>query len=465
VCRACEPPIETLVADGYLRARGVRCEYAGPDLDVARLTIRRRMPASGPALAMMQPGGLVRLVRLPPGHDAAKAASEAVRRHGLPVAVAEVAFIGTGKDDVPETLLRASSVLNPIHTEAQLFEGTGPTGPLGRLALVRKAKPLDPLDPNDFDLIVAALSKLVRESTIAVEARGLAAWAERVAGKWTTPAQLDAAARSLEATIKGMGTPAWEAIRGKLRVSAQRTATGSRRSTIKQNDFKIPVATGVPDRRAIDRAVDANVHFVRDYYGNLAPTSSAKMRGIVADGIEQGLSTTDIGRNVRRGLTGHVSRWGDSYYDVVSSAVTGRSRSYSLLGSFRDAGISTYRYEAVQDEKTTPTCAFLHGKEMDVAEGLARYDAADQHTDPQKVRDEMPWTTQRVIQQGADTGKEGIYIQSAEGLKLMAVIERPPSKDNTGSYSRGMSTTQLRNAHIGPPPLHSRCRTTLLAVV
>ena len=458
MCRACDPPVETVAVEGFLRARGVRCEYAGPDLDVARLTIRRRMPASGPVLAVTQPGGLVRLVRLPPGHDAARAASEAVRRSGLPVAVGEVAYIGTGKDDVPETLLRASSVLNPIRTAAQLFEETGPAGPLGRLAPVRKASPLDPLDPNDFDLIVAALSKLVRESTVAVEARRLAQWFNRVGGKLVTPAQVDAAARSLETTIRSIGTPAWEAIQGKLRVSAQRTATGSRRGSIRQNDLKIPVATGVPDRQAIDRVVNANVHFVRDYYGELAPTSSAKMRGIVADGVERGLSTTDIGRNVRRGLTGHVSRWGDAYYDVVASAVTGRSRSYSLLGSFRDAGIERYVIEAVLDETTTDHCRFMHGQILEVDAGLQRYAAADALRDPTDINYEMPWMERRLIQQGEDQGKYGLYIPSRDGRQLAAVIERSGvgARDDTGSYSRAMSPRQLANANIGPPPWHGR---------
>jgi hypothetical protein len=458
VCGACDPPVETVAVDGFLRARGVRCEYAGPDIDVARLTIRRRLPASGPALAVAQPGGLVRLVRLPPGHDAATAALEALRRNGLPVAVGEVAYIGTGKDDVPETLLRATSVLNPIRTEAQLFDEAEPTGPLGRLAPVRKATPLDPLDPTDFDLIVASLSKLVRRSALAVEARRLAGWLDRVRGKLSTPTQVDAAARSLETTIKSMGTPVWESIRGKLRVSAQRTATGSRRGSIKQNDLKIPVATNVPDRRAIDRAVNANVHFVRDYYGRLAPTSSERMRGIVAEGIEQGLSPDDIGRNVGRGLTGHVSRWGDSYYDVVASAVTSRSRSYSLLGSFRDAGIERYVIEAVLDEVTTDHCRFMHGQTLEVGAGLQRYAAADALRDPTDINYEMPWMERRLIQQGDDQGKHGLYIPSRDGRQLAAVIERSGvgARDDTGSYSRAMSPRQLANANIGPPPWHGR---------
>jgi hypothetical protein len=454
--------IETRPAEGFLRAVGVRCKYAGPDAEVAKLTIRDRLPARGPVLAVEQPGGLVRLVRLPPGHDATRAAHEAIQHSGLPVAVGEVAFIGTNKADAPLTLVSVQQIMNPIRTEAQLFEGgQSQTGILGQLALVRKAAPLDPLKPSDFDLIVAALSALTRRSSKAVEATGLAAWFRRVGDvKWkdATATQLDAAARSLEATIKRMGTPAWEAIKGKLRVSAQKTATNSRKSTIKQNGWPISTTTSAKDRAAIDRSVSANVHFVRDYYDRLAPTASEQMRGIVADGLEEGLGTPAIGRNIKKGVTGHVSRYGDSYYDVVANAVTGRSRSYSLLGSFRDAGIERYIIDAVLDEVTTDHCRFMHGQILEVGAGLQRYEAADDLADPTDIDYEMPWLKKRVIQGGDDKGKSGLYIPSREGHKLAAVVERSGygKKDDTGSYSNAMSTRQLANAHVGPPPWHGR---------
>jgi hypothetical protein len=95
---------------------------------------------------------------------------------------------------------------------------------------------------------------------------------------------------------------------------------------------------------------------------------------------------------------------------------------------------------------------------MHVDAGLARYAAADRMKDPTDIRYEMPWVTQRNITSGDHEGKQGLYVPSREGMQRVAVIERSGygKKDDVGRFSNAMSSRELKNAHIGPPPLHSR---------
>ena len=459
MCERCEPVPLTIPVEGYLRAEGLAMTYVGKDADVAALTVPARLPAAGEAIAI-EHGGMLQFVRMLPGQDAEEAARQHVQATGHPSAIGTVVQIGKEEDDVPVSLMRVQSVVYPIYDELSLWEGPPPlVGELARLEPVQKAE-LNPLDVRDFDRIVASLSSMVRKTSGAIESEMLTDWLKRLKFDWptATDAQLLSASKSLNSAMRRASVDIWGGIKGKLRTVSQRTASRSRAAEVQQHNLAIEGSMSVRDRAAINRSVATNAHYIRDYYGRVHPGMSTEMRLIAQQGIEDGLGTFEIGRNMKRGLGGKLKGLSDSYYNVVSSAVVHRSRSFSQLGSYRDAGIEKYFYDATLDEITTDTCRFLHQKEMHVDAGLARYAAADRLKDPTDIRDEMPWITQRNITSGEHEGKQALYVPSRDGMQQVAVIEKSGygKKDDVGRFSNAMSTRELKNAHIGPPPLHAR---------
>ncbi|NIO76638.1 MAG: hypothetical protein GTN69_12330 [Armatimonadetes bacterium] len=240
----------------------------------------------------------------------------------------------------------------------ELYDDPPPLqGVLGQLSLVHKAR-LDPLDPNDFDRIVASLSAQIIRTAGKVEREALNAWIRRLKFDWptATDAQLLAASKSLNAAMRKATGDVWAGVRGTLQTTSQRTAGDTRKSQIRTDKLEINAVMNLTDRRAVARMTATNVHYIRDYYGRVEPSMSARMREVAAEGIEQGLGTTEIARNIRREVGGTLKGLSNAYYNVVSNAVCMRSRTFSQLGSFRDAGIERFVFDAVLDEVTTDTC-------------------------------------------------------------------------------------------------------------
>jgi hypothetical protein len=336
--------------------------YVGKDADVAVLTVPARLPAVGDAIAVEHSGHL-QFVRMLPGQDATDAARQHVQDTGQPSAVGTVIQIGTD-DDVPVSLMRVHSVVHPIYNELSLWEGPSPlVGELGRLEPILKAD-LNPLDPRDFDRIVASLSSLVRKTSGSIETEMLTKWLDGLGFDWptATDSQMLAASKSLNTAMQKAGVDVWGGIDGKLRTVSQRTASRARAAEVQQHSLSIESSMSLKDRAAIDRSVATNAHYIRDYYGKVHPGMSEEMRRIAQQGIEDGLGNFDIGRRMKSGLSGKLKGLSDSYYNIVSSAVVHRSRSFSSLASYRDAGIEKYIYDAVLDETTTNVCRHLHGK-------------------------------------------------------------------------------------------------------
>jgi len=372
-------------------------------------------------LAVEEPGGAVRLVRLFAHQDAKQAASVEVMKTRRPVAVGEVAFVGT-EDDIPHALIHVDHVLQPVLSEAGLYDDTPPTGLLGRLITIQKAAPINPLTPGGFDRATASLASIVRRATGPLEKAAIDKWISGLGIRWTeaTDAQLAAVGRSLNQAIQGVSWPAWDSVKNVLKVSAQRTATATRRALVGDHDWPISMSLSRPDRAAIERSVATNAHYIRDYYGKVAPSASEEMRRIVEAGLEDGRGSYEIGKRIKAGVGRQVGAVGDSYYNIVANAVTGRSRSFSQLGSFRDAGIAYYIYDAVLDEVTTPTC-FVAGTPVATASGVQPIEAIE----PGDLVHTAASGLSRVRATSARFTDELVSVKTSSGRHLTVTAEHP----------------------------------------
>ena len=436
-------------AHGFLRAAGMVVGFAGLDSDVATQTVPNRLPAQGRAHVVKRDGRWV-LRRFVTGND--------IRLDETTI-VGTIIHVGADSNDLPISLFKAEAVLEPSHGapwDDKL---------LGRLRVTKAT--LDPLRPADFDRIVAKLSGMMARNAGHIGKEAMESFASTLRIDWAngTERKLSAAAKRLNGAMRAAQAKTWTAVKGTVQASGLKTAKQTAASTVASFNFDVAGSLKVKDIEALQRSISASAHFMRDFHMNrLAPALSVQMRGIVTSGLYHGLSPDDMARNLRKGLGSTAAKYSQSYLNVVASAVSGRARSFSQLTSYAGAGIQTYEVSAIIDQVTTPFCRMIDGTILSVDRGLQGFAATDALSDPMGVQFTQPWVSERTIQGGADEGKKGLFIRGENGSKLAGVIERSGygKENDKGTFSKQMSPKQLESANIGPPPYHSRCRTTTL---
>jgi hypothetical protein len=230
---------------------------------------------------------------------------------------------------------------------------------------------------------------------------------------------------------------------------------GSARAASRMPDVRARLAAGfrLQDRR-IARSMAKDLPFwVRNRHGAISRTMSDRARGIIANGLRDGLGRREIGRQLAE-MTGRGLRQ-PGYYQTVAANAVARARSYASGSSYRAAGIEFYRIEAVLDDRTTHQCEFLHGKVLPVEAGMRRADAALRDPNPESVMWNQPMMS--------DAGDHlAIDFPDGSSTRVADITER-----STGATPRGVSArfdnaisqTDMVDAAIGYPPYHHGCRT------
>lgn len=142
---------------------------------------------------------------------------------------------------------------------------------------------------------------------------------------------------------------------------------------------------------------------------------------------------------------------------------TNRARTYTQLGAFDEAGIERYRFDAILDEVTSEACRFLHGKVFTVERAIDRFRSVERARDPDVIRDAQPF-----VQVGTDReGNQVLFYERGDRRRAVAQVDEPAvgTRDEVGRYSRALSPTQLEAAGVTVPPIHGRCRSTIVAEV
>lgn len=336
------------------------------------------------------------------------------------------------------------------------------------------SKALDPMDPVDYVVIVGqlaeALSRSTRDTEVEILNRAMDAldvdWRsltreQRQAVAAASREALSPAIREIiqpvTATLQVQGTGVMNGARESVREAAPATLQG-----------QIDLSLTQRDQVVLDALVRAEGMYITDEYGRRSVEHGLTASQIVENGIANGLGTNEIAEELHARLGSEATlRRSEHYWRVIASNFANRARTYSALSTMDQAGIQNYIFEAVLDERTTDQCAYLHGKRFSVKSGLKQYEAvqvATQLGDPEAIRDIQPW-----VRVGRDEdGNKILYTQDREGNRqLVAQVDesRVGTRDEVGSFSRGMSVDELTNAGITMPPLHGLCRSTIVADV
>lgn len=470
MCLACEQTGATPFEDpvvGAVRVGPGGVRFAGRDLDAAARKLPDRLPAYGPAL-LSKRWGSWRLARLDPGLDeqgAREVASrEAIATHA-PTLLGRVAYIG-GPSEAPEQLVALLYCYRPPVLDELLSRSVVKLDAMLARAGVSPIAKIDPTNPREFDKLVAALRTQLQRHGVGAAKDMIDLVRDDIFARWDQDpeAKIRRLSNGLNRAARKAFGNSWTGIRGSIEATVEETHANTKRETVQKYNLAVGASLHSTDRAAIGRAVAAQAHFVRDFEGRIATGASARARETISRELRHGTGWRELGGILERDLRGYSLGQSRSYFNVVSSAVVARSRSYSQLATFRSAGFTMYIVSAVLDEKTTEICRYLDGKVLEVERGLSAFDSVDGLSNPSDVKFEQPWLRERKIRSGPDAGKGGIFIPQRDGSQLRAaVIDKPAfgTRDQVGSY-RGMNANQLADASIGSPPYHGHCRSTVV---
>lgn len=323
------------------------------------------------------------------------------------------------------------------------------------------AKALDPLDPRDFLVIVERLARALSGVSRSAEAAALRHALATLDVDWPnlSAAARDEVVRAARRATDRLAEVVPPRIERALEVEANSLVWGTRRATARQ--LGLVATTGRTDARIAAFVRKSESHFVRDQYGRRSAELSARARDIVAAGLADGLGRNDIASNLSAALAPVVQR-GKPYWDVVAMSFANRGRTYTQLAAFEEVGVQRYRFDAVLDEVTTESCRFMHGREFAVARARERFEEVEQASSPEAITELQPW-----MRTASDPdGRQVLFYEQAGRRRVVARVEEPSvgSKDRVGRYAGALSNSQLEAAGVTVPPLHGRCRSTIVAV-
>lgn len=325
------------------------------------------------------------------------------------------------------------------------------------------AKADNPLEPDGFDRIVTSLTRSLANVTRVDEAAALKTALQRLDVDWAAlnPLARQRVVDAARAALQEGADKALPKVRERFKVVGSRTIRETRKASVRKFSLAIDVSLSERDRRAEQYVATSPANFVRDQYGRLIEAASERARAVVARGLAEGVGRADIAQRLQDELGDRIVR-GTNYWETVAGQYVNQARTFSLLNSFSDAGIERYVWESVIDEATTEECRFFHGQEFTVAGGVAAMEAvlAASEQDPESVTTVNPW-----VREGIDaTGQRALYVDRGGVREVLArVLESGAGqRDGVGRYGDAVSTSRLEAAGIPWPPIHGKCRSTII---
>jgi SPP1 gp7 family putative phage head morphogenesis protein len=325
-------------------------------------------------------------------------------------------------------------------------------------------KAIDPLDPNGFLRIVARLSASLQGVAREHEAPAMRAALRALDVDWKnlTDAQREAVVQAARRSLEPLPAAVLPKLEEKFTVVGGRVIKDTRKESIREFGLKIGISMSQRDLDA-ERFVRANAaNFITDAYGNRLDELAATARELVARGLEEGMGSEAISALLNARLGDQVMR-GKDYWLTVAMSFANQARTFSQLNAYADAGIQKYSFEAILDEVTTDQCRFYHGRIFSVGNAINLATRIMQATKPEDVKSMNPW-----VRTGKDEeGKRILFIERDGQRVVLAQVERSGygGRDDLGDYSNAVPTSRLEQEGIPWPPLHGKCRSTIVPEV
>lgn len=336
---------------------------------------------------------------------------------------------------------------------------------LANYFLIDVRKALDPLNPHDFVSIVKSLSATLAGHAVPVESAAIKKAVDALDVDWThlpKEARWKLIDHVRAQYLDPITTQALPQINQTLSFYAKDIVANTKSKAIKKFDLNISPNLNAFDKRVLTYCEESQGHFITDRNGNRADAFVTHARNIVSFGLDQGLGSSDIAAHLHAKLGPQVEgREARGYWDMIAMVFANRARTMTQLGGFHEAGITDFLFESVMDEVTSVQCRFLHGRRFPVAKAMEHFDQVENADDPGDIKSLTPF-----INFGMVDGKPSLYTgrQGAEDQVTIAHVTHNAvgTKDHPGTFANGKSNAELLAMGISTPPLHGRCRSTII---
>jgi SPP1 gp7 family putative phage head morphogenesis protein len=326
-------------------------------------------------------------------------------------------------------------------------------------------KDLDPLNRRDFVTLVQRFGARLRGQARPHEIEAVDAALGAMDVDWPnlTNRQRDAAVKAANTAIAGLSRVVPPLVEGTVISESTRFVAGVKRSIVRTHKLKIGTSFTAKDRETARRVARNQGNFVTDFYGNRARAVEGSARSVVAHGLEHGLGVDEIAGRLEKTVKAEVLGRSPSYWNVVANSFMNRARTDTNLKGFREAGIERWMFEAVMDEQTTDQCRMLHEKTFSTGAAIDRIRATDEAADPvRELKKFEPW-----LQNGKDDEGRAILYTRDPDTKERTVIARVlesgrGESDRVGRYEQLVNDQTMEKMGIPWPPLHGRCRSTIV---
>lgn len=217
--------------------------------------------------------------------------------------------------------------------------------------MVRKA--LDPLSRDGFDKLVRDVALDLLAASEKPEAAAVKKLNETLDVNWPklSPAERERVIRQAEALIGRLGSQVAPPLRKILAAKGKSIVATTKGAAVGKWELPIAAVWGEQDSRIVDHAANSQAFYVTNYYGARSAALGQQARDIVAKGVGEGLDQYAIGETLRAAVGNQLGR-SDSYYPMVASVFAARARTWSVLSTFEEAEIETWRFSSVLDEAT-----------------------------------------------------------------------------------------------------------------
>lgn len=156
------------------------------------------------------------------------------------------------------------------------------------------------------------------------------------------------------------------------------------------------------------------------------------------DALEAGIGRRELASRLQSRFTKFDRPEG--HWRVIASSSLVRARSFGAVSGFETAGVQTFRFMAILDERTSPICREMDGRTFDIEQGRSLVDRATGARNPEQLKTIAPWVSADFV---ADKNSSEL---AAAGVML------PPLHGNCRSLVVAESFTAPTPTDTGIPP-------------
>lgn len=197
------------------------------------------------------------------------------------------------------------------------------------------------------------------------------------------------------------------------RLRIARPTTRSEEDAIDAFSTKIATEFTVADERAAAWLRRDTMFWVGNAWdhklGGMIAREARRLVGI-------GGSRKELGDRLRQKLDQRFAR-PQAYWELVGAAASVRARSYGAVSGMESAGVKTFRFRAIMDERTSPICREMNNRTWTIETARQHVDDMIATQSPEDVKDVAPWVAPSEVQgaSDADLASLGVLLPPLHG--------------------------------------------------